>query len=228
MARLFLNLTLVSILYHFWTCGVIVQVLENGDNSNGIGVSAFSSTSSSVRLPLHSAPKATITDASDRTRVSGLEYLPFVFIIYAKNPVSNNQQESKSTIVTTSLPVRKGDTNIDIDIDVDVEEEPSIPPMSVTGPFALLLTSQFLLFIGVGAVIPSILLYGKEIGLLGAANGIVISAPAVALFLAANWSGRRADIARKPAMMIGMVVIAVSDIGTALAQGIFTETSGKV
>lgn len=97
-----------------------------------------------------------------------------------------------------------------------------MPPADVAGPFALLLTSQFLLFIGVGAVIPSIPLYGKEIGLSGAANGLVISAPAVALFLAANWSGRRADIARKPAMMIGMAVIAVSDIGTALAQGIYT------
>ena len=99
---------------------------------------------------------------------------------------------------------------------------------NIARSFALLLTSQFLLFIGVGAVIPSIPLYGKEIGLSGAANGLVISAPAVALFLAANWSGRRADIARKPAMMIGMAIIAVSDIGTALAQGIYTLVAARL
>mmetsp|Transcript_27195 Transcript_27195/g.29297 ORF Transcript_27195/g.29297 Transcript_27195/m.29297 type:complete len:616 (-) Transcript_27195:551-2398(-) len=99
-------------------------------------------------------------------------------------------------------------------------EEEEEAERGIIGPFTLLLTSQFLLFIGVGAVIPSIPLYGKEIGLSGAANGIIISAPAVALFLAANWSGRRADLARKPAMMIGMAIIAISDVGTALAQAL--------
>jgi len=100
--------------------------------------------------------------------------------------------------------------------DDDNESSLTIPP-EVVRPLFLLLASQFLLFIGVGAVIPSIPLYGKEIGLSSAANGIVISAPAVALLLAANWSGRQADAARKPAMMIGMAIIAVSDFGTALA-----------
>ncbi|CAB9502609.1 Quinolone resistance protein NorA [Seminavis robusta] len=93
-------------------------------------------------------------------------------------------------------------------------------PKSVTNPLALLLGSQFLLFIGVGAVIPSIPLYGKEIGLSQAANGIVISAPAVALLLLANISGNVADRARKPAMMAGMALIVVSDIGTALAPSL--------
>ena len=54
------------------------------------------------------------------------------------------------------------------------------PRESVASPLALLLLSQFILFIGVGAVIPTIPLYGKEIGLSASANGIVISAPAVA------------------------------------------------
>jgi MFS family permease len=87
----------------------------------------------------------------------------------------------------------------------------------VFNPLALLLFSQLSLFIGVGAVIPSIPLYGKEIGLSGAANGVVISAPAVALLLLANTSGNLADQARKPAMMWGMALIVLSDLGTAMA-----------
>ena len=94
------------------------------------------------------------------------------------------------------------------------------PRDTVATPLAILLLAQFILFIGVGAVIPSIPLYGKEIGLSGAANGIVISAPAVAMLLGAKWGGNFADVARKPAMLIGMAVIFVSDIGTALASDI--------
>jgi MFS family permease len=93
---------------------------------------------------------------------------------------------------------------------------------NVIGPLTLLLISQFLLFIGVGAVIPSIPLYGKELGFSSAANGIVISAPAVALLLFSRVGGKFADQARKPAMIIGMAVIAVSDLGTALAPGLGT------
>ena len=92
-----------------------------------------------------------------------------------------------------------------------------LPRNSVFHPLALLLASQLILFVGVGAVIPSIPLYGKEIGLSGAANGIVISAPAVALLLLANVSGKWADQARKPAMMWGMAMIVMSDLGTASA-----------
>ena len=93
-------------------------------------------------------------------------------------------------------------------------------PKSTAKPLGLLLFAQFILFIGVGAVIPTIPLYGKEIGLTGAMNGIVISAPALALLLLAKVSGEYADKARKPAMMIGMGIIAISDLGTALSQSI--------
>jgi MFS family permease len=105
----------------------------------------------------------------------------------------------------------------------DTQPEPSLfgfPRDSVGNPLVLLLLSQFILFIGVGAVIPSIPLYGKEIGLSSATNGIVISAPAVALLLGAKWGGNFADRARKPAMLMGMAAIAVADIGTALATNI--------
>lgn len=84
-------------------------------------------------------------------------------------------------------------------------------------PFAVILLSQFVLFIGVGAIIPAIPLYGQSIGLSQAANGVVISAPAVMLLICAQWGGNFADQARKPAMMIGMALIALSDIGTAFA-----------
>ena len=90
----------------------------------------------------------------------------------------------------------------------------------MTSSLGLLLFSQFLLFIGVGAVIPSIPLYGKELGFSGAANGIVISAPAVALLLLAKFGGNFADKKRKPAMIIGMAIIAISDLGTALCQNL--------
>ena len=90
----------------------------------------------------------------------------------------------------------------------------------VKGPLTLIMVAQFVLFVGVGAVIPSIPLYGKEIGLSGAANGAVISAPAVTLLLLSKSGGKYADMARKPAMIFGMVTIVISDIGTALASGL--------
>jgi MFS family permease len=93
-------------------------------------------------------------------------------------------------------------------------------PKSIVAPLALLCLSQFILYIGVGAVLPSIPLYGRQIGLGSAANGIVISAPAVALLLGANYAGKYADTARKPAMLWGMAVICVSDLATAYATGV--------
>lgn len=207
MAKFFPNLVRFFILYNALTLGVTVFKNEGGYDE--IGVSAFSTTGSSVRSALRSAPQEAVRSGSNRIRIADLESVPLSFTIFAKHPLRSRQQESNP--IETRLAATRSDS-----------DESSIPPSDVSGPFALLLTSQFLLFIGVGAVIPSIPLYGKEIGLSGAANGIVISAPAVALFLCANWSGRRADIARKPAMMLGMAVIAISDIGTALAQGIYT------
>ena len=84
-------------------------------------------------------------------------------------------------------------------------------------PFALILLSQFVLFVGVGAIIPAIPLYGQSIGLSQAANGVVVSAPAIMLLTCARWGGNFSDQARKPAMMIGMSLIVLSDIGTSFA-----------
>ena len=93
-----------------------------------------------------------------------------------------------------------------------------LPRDTLAIPFALLLLAQFILFIGVGAVIPTLPLFAKEsFGLSNAANGIVIGAPAIALLVLARPSGGFADEARKPAMMAGMGLIALSDLATALA-----------
>merc|ERR1719215_1613243 len=78
-----------------------------------------------------------------------------------------------------------------------------LPRKEVAQPFGLLLFSQLVLFVGVGAVIPTIPLYGKSIGLSSSANGLILGAPALALLLGAQPCGRFADAARKPAMIIG-------------------------
>lgn len=86
--------------------------------------------------------------------------------------------------------------------------------------FLLLLLSQFVLFLGVGAVIPVIPIYSQSIGLSSTSNGIVISAPAVALLICSRFSANYADVARKPAMMLGMLCIAISDLGTGFANSL--------
>ncbi|KAL3797380.1 hypothetical protein HJC23_010506 [Cyclotella cryptica] len=95
----------------------------------------------------------------------------------------------------------------------------SIPP-STLRPFLLLLLSQFILFLGVGAVIPIIPIYSQSIGLSSTSNGIVISAPAVALLITSRLSAEYADRARKPAMLLGMSAIGLSDVGTAMASSL--------
>ena len=93
-------------------------------------------------------------------------------------------------------------------------------PKATAQSLAILLFAQFILFIGVGAVIPTIPLYGKAIGLSSAMNGVVISAPALALLVLAKPAGEYADKARKPAILWGMALIALSDLGTALAHSV--------
>ncbi|KAG7357084.1 quinolone resistance protein [Nitzschia inconspicua] len=136
--------------------------------------------------------------------------------IRTKQSATEKQQQEEDYSSATILNQDGNSTSTVASLRISVPPTENVPEV-VIGPLTLLLLSQFLLFLGVGAVIPSIPLYGKEIGLSSAANGIVISAPAVALLLAANWGGTQADRARKPAMMLGMAIIAVSDVGTALA-----------
>ena len=91
-------------------------------------------------------------------------------------------------------------------------------PRDVANPLVVLLLAQLVLFVGVGAVIPVIPIYGKSFGLSSAVNGAVIGAPAIALLLLARPSGGFADRAgRLPAMKIGMSIIVLSDLLTASA-----------
>jgi MFS family permease len=123
--------------------------------------------------------------------------------------------------ISPLLSQKKNDEPIvNVKVSTIEAKEESIFESPVFQPLALLLFAQFILFIGVGAVIPAIPLYGQEIGLSQASNGIVISAPAVALLLGAKWGGNFADVARKPAMLLGMFVIAISDLGTALSTNL--------
>ena len=54
-------------------------------------------------------------------------------------------------------------------------------PDSVGRPLVLLLATQAILFVGVGACLPALPLYGAALGLPASATGVVISTPAVAL-----------------------------------------------
>jgi MFS family permease len=105
--------------------------------------------------------------------------------------------------------------------ETEESDESGIPP-EVLKPFSLLILSQFILFLGVGAVIPAIPLYGQSIGLSSASNGIVISTPAVALLLVSRFAGEYADKGRKAAMMSGMFIIALADAGTAFSNNLAT------
>jgi len=131
----------------------------------------------------------------------------------------------KENIISRTLQLqKKNNADQEDSIDDMVTQEQPVSflgmPESTAKSLSLLLFSQFILFIGVGAVIPTIPLYGKAIGLSSAANGLVISAPALASLLLSKSAGNFADIARKPAMLWGMLIIAISDFGTAMAPSI--------
>ncbi|KAL7447674.1 hypothetical protein ACHAXS_000057, partial [Conticribra weissflogii] len=85
--------------------------------------------------------------------------------------------------------------------------------------FSLLL-SQFILFVGISAIIPTLPLYGRSLGLSSIANGVVIAAPALSLHLFSHLSGERADRTQKPAMMAGMALVALFDVLTSLLSAL--------
>lgn len=101
------------------------------------------------------------------------------------------------------------------DDDDDAEMLFGLPREAVGEPLAILLASQFVLFIGVGALLPALPLYAQSIGLSGSANGIVISAPALAMLALNLPAGKIVDSwGRKQMMVAGMFVIALSDLAT--------------
>ena len=104
---------------------------------------------------------------------------------------------------------------------VSLTAAPNSNEIDVQRTLATLIAAQVILFVGVGAVIPVVAIYGREtLGLSAAASGVVVSAPALALLLGAKIGGAYADRARKPALVGGMLFIALSDAGTALASSL--------
>jgi len=91
-----------------------------------------------------------------------------------------------------------------------------------------LLLAQFPLFLGVGALIPVLPLYGKEFGLSQSSIGLLVSSPSVAKLLLNVPMGRLADtLGRRPLMVIGMLVLALGDIGTGLAVALPALIAGR-
>lgn len=152
--------------------------------------------------------KGSIISSSSRTSLVS----PLHAKIVKDSVISRAERETES---------RKNDVSTPVSFD-EVDNDHFILgiPSETARPLALLFVAQFILFIGVGAVIPTIPLYGKAIGLSSSANGIVISAPALSLLLVARSGGKFADKARKPAMMWGMALIALSDLLTSMASSI--------
>ena len=141
-------------------------------------------------------------------------------IFSLKEDTTSSIADPSSSLRSTSQTDALGRQQINQETDED--EEANNIPSDVLQSFTLLILSQFVLFLGVGAVIPAIPLCGQSIGLSSASNGIVISTPAVALLLCSRFAGEFADVKRKPAMIIGMAIIAISDAGTAFSNNLAT------
>ncbi|XRA96673.1 MFS protein [Pycnococcus provasolii] len=105
--------------------------------------------------------------------------------------------------------------------DVGAKDQNATSLSAVSFPLGVFLVGQFLLFCGVGALIPALPLYGKYIGLGDTVTGVVISAPAVAMLLLNYSAGRSSDTyGRKPNIVGGMLGIAAADAVTAMATSL--------
>ncbi|CAL6282304.1 unnamed protein product [Bathycoccus prasinos] len=120
---------------------------------------------------------------------------------------------------TSSSLVSKTKSNSNTAARKEVPNIYGIPRDAVFAPLAGLLVSQLVLYIGVGVLLPALPLYAQSIGLSQSANGLVISAPALAMLILNVPTGQMADrYGRKPVMIAGLGIMAVADIGTALAK----------
>ncbi|KAL9184687.1 hypothetical protein ACHAXT_012657 [Thalassiosira profunda] len=193
-----------ALLFLWWGAGV-ASALNTGAHTSGGCINTHRQNSSQLRLaptPLEEESARAAEEKED-----------------TNNPLNRFILNTavRSTSQTDAITVgRKRQTSATED-----EDDEGVPS-EVLRPFSLLLLSQFVLFIGVGAVIPTIPLYGQTIGLSSTSNGVVISAPAVALLLVSRWAGEYADRGRKGAMLWGMACIAISDTGTALSNSLAT------
>jgi len=131
------------------------------------------------------------------------------------------EEENERTMFarTSSSLVSKTKRNSNTAARKEVPNIYGIPRDAVFAPLAGLLVSQLVLYIGVGVLLPALPLYAQSIGLSQSANGLVISAPALAMLILNVPTGQMADrYGRKPVMIAGLGIMAVADIGTALAK----------
>ena len=141
--------------------------------------------------------------------------------IQQQRRVLTTEEENERTMFarTSSSLVSKTKSNSNTAARKEVPNIYGIPRDAVFAPLAGLLVSQLVLYIGVGVLLPALPLYAQSIGLSQSANGLVISAPALAMLILNVPTGQMADrYGRKPVMIAGLGIMAVADIGTALAK----------
>lgn len=141
--------------------------------------------------------------------------------IQQQRRVLTTEEENERTMFarTSSSLVSKTKSNNNTAARKEVPNIYGIPRDAVFAPLAGLLVSQLVLYIGVGVLLPALPLYAQSIGLSQSANGLVISAPALAMLILNVPTGQMADrYGRKPVMIAGLGIMAVADIGTALAK----------
>ena len=196
----------------------ISTACERRGNRSGSGM--HFSSSSEVRLfgscfVVH--PPTTNDDRGRRTRrrIRRNEHKKALQIATALLKESDDSTNEKEEMMTTSSSSSSSSGTAAKEISTVY----GIPRDTVLTPLAGLLLSQLVLYIGVGVLLPALPLYAQSIGLSQSANGLVISAPALAMLILNVPTGQMADrYGRKPVMITGLGIMAVADIGTALAK----------
>ena len=165
--------------------------------------------------------KKTITDQQEKGSKNDNDNNTNKETVVLSSFVSNKPKdaESKTELSWSNKETDESNDTLQLPFGLNMDFANEIP-LSTLKPLAILLFSQFILFIGVGAILPTLPLYSKAIGLSASANGLVLSTPALALLIGAKWSGAQADQSRLSAMKWGMLLIAISDAGTALSSSV--------
>jgi hypothetical protein len=115
--------------------------------------------------------------------------------IQQQRRVLTTEEENERTMFarTSSSLVSKTKSNSNTAARKEVPNIYGIPRDAVFAPLAGLLVSQLVLYIGVGVLLPALPLYAQSIGLSQSANGLVISAPALAMLILNVPTGQMAD-----------------------------------
>ena len=161
---------------------------------------------------LCSAPPTTNDDRGRRTRrrIRRNEHKRAIQIATALLKESDDSTNEKEEMMTTSSSSSSSSGTAAKEI-LNRVWHPAL--YNVLTPLAGLLLSQLVLYIGVGVLLPALPLYAQSIGLSQSANGLVISAPALAMLILNVPTGQMDDrYGRKPVMLTGLGIMAVADI----------------